>query len=78
MRALDSLRFDSGVLGNRKQEALVRHHVVQNAGEEGRVGGGLANRLWPDACCGKELPEALRVACEQAERRNGEIFREIP
>jgi hypothetical protein len=78
VRAFDSLRFDTGMFGNRQQKPLVRDHVVENAGEKLGIGSGLANRVGTDTSCGKELPEALGIACQESERLHGQVFCEIP
>ena len=59
-------RATPGVLGDREQQRFVGRDMVEHAGEERRIGGGLANRLRADACGGEERAQALGVPGEEA------------
>jgi hypothetical protein len=52
--------------------------MVEHAGQERRVGGGLANRLGTDTCHGEEPAEALGIAGQKRKGLNREILGDFP
>ena len=74
MRAHHGFGFHPDMLGNREQQRLVGGDVVEHAGEERRIGRGLADSVGADARKAEEPAQPLGVLGQESECLNREIF----
>lgn len=62
------------MLGEIDQQRLVSGHIVENAGEELRVAGGIPNRGRSHAGRGEEAAEPFAIAGDKAKSLNRHMF----
>jgi len=62
------------VFGEVDQQRLVSSHIIENAGEELRVAGGIPNRSRPHAGRGEEAAESFAIAGDKAKGLNCHMF----
>ncbi len=70
----DGLRRQFRMLGEVEQQRLVSGDVVQHAGKELRVAGGIPNRGRTDAGRGEEATEPLAISGNEAKSLNRHVF----
>src|SRR6185436_8681896 len=72
--AHEGVRINLVGRGESEQQRLVRRHVIEHSGQKSRLARRVAQGVRSYSAHRQEAPELFRLAGDEAQRRNGELF----